>query len=362
MTSPVIHRTLSFQSGKSTDIFVGSEACGKLAEYVGSYSKAGIFLLFDESLPESLVTEVSQALPQSLKISITAGEEVKTLESVKEVSLKLLELGCKRSSLIVVLGGGAATDFGGLVASLYMRGVDCIYVPTTLLAAVDASLGGKTGVNLGGVKNILGTFSHPKCVCIDTNLFETLPSRVFNSGVAEVIKHGLMADSAYFEQIEKEVPLSPMSDSLCDIIVRSIEIKSEIVLEDERESGKRKLLNFGHTFGHAVEAYSHTTQNPLFHGEAVAIGCVFAAYLSHLAGFISKEEVNRIETCFSKQNLPSRFSPAKFHREELLALLEQDKKSTSAGVRWVLIESMGKAVFDQLIPQESLSRAIDYIS
>ncbi len=362
MSDAVFHQVLSFESGNSTDLFVGQGACAKLRSYVEPYSKAGIFLLFDESLPELLVRHVSQALPSCSQISISSGEEVKTLESLKEVSLKLLEFGCKRSSLIVVLGGGAATDFGGLVASLFMRGVDCLYVPTTLLAAVDASLGGKTGVNLGGVKNILGTFSHPRCVCIDTTLFESLPSRVFHAGVAEIIKHGLLADSSYFEQIEKEVPLSPTSESLRDVILRSIEIKSEIVLEDERESGKRKLLNLGHTFGHAVEAYSHTTDNPLLHGEAVAIGCVFAAYLSHLEGYLAKEDVNRIETCFSEQNLPSRFSPAKHRKDELLALLRQDKKSTADGVRWVLLAQLGEAVFDREVSQEVLAKALQYIS
>src|SRR5690606_32174448 len=207
-----------------------------------------------------------------------AGEENKNIDFCIGIWKMLLDFGAERNSLLINLGGGVVTDMGGFAASTYKRGIDFVQIPTTLLSQVDASIGGKTGIDLDTVKNIIGTFTQPEAVYINVDFLNTLDKRQLVSGFAEMIKHDFIFDASYFEDLKGFSFDRPDED----LIYRSVGIKNEVVKQDPKESGLRKILNFGHTIGHAVETYSiDNDDNPLLHGEAIAVGMICEAYLSH---------------------------------------------------------------------------------
>jgi len=323
------------------DISIGSNLIEQFNELfdVSQYSK--VFVLSDDKVAPLHADK----LPVGAKlITIKSGESAKNIETIQQIWQQLFDGGADRKSLLINLGGGVIGDLGGFVASTYMRGIDFINIPTTLLAAADASIGGKTGFNFAGIKNLLGTFAQPKAVIIDVDAFKTLDKRTFNEGFAEIIKHAAVFDEHYFAELEKLLP-SPNPEQLIDILQKSSQLKADTVMADEKESGERKLLNFGHTIGHAVESLSHEQSTPLLHGEAVAIGMVAEARLGEEANITSPGTVDRIISLLSKVNLPTEI-PAWAIKEKLDTKISKDKKNHGTRINWVMLGQIGSAKVD----------------
>jgi 3-dehydroquinate synthase len=290
------------------------------------------------------------------EIVVPDGEQAKSWETLNRVFDALLEARCGRDTLIVALGGGVIGDLAGFAAAVYQRGVAFVQVPTTLLAQVDSSVGGKTAINHALGKNMIGAFHQPRAVISDVATLDTLPERELRAGLAEVIKHGLALDAAFVEWLEENVEalLARQREPLIHAVRRSCELKARIVAEDERESGARALLNFGHTFGHAIEAA--TGYGPWLHGEAVAAGMVMAAELSALMGHLRKIEVSRVRELLKRAGLPVK-GPA-VAPERLLELMTLDKKAAKGRTRFVVLEAIGRAVLRADIDDAAVRRAV----
>ena len=311
------------------------------------YSK--LFILVDSNtsrhcLPNFLAQVITE-LPIEI-IEIEPGEEHKTIETCIEVWYALTDLGADRKCLIINLGGGVVSDLGGFVASTFKRGVEFINVPTSLLAMVDASIGGKTGVDLGVLKNQVGVINNPVAVLVDVAFLDTLPTEEMRSGLAEMLKHGLIADKDYWQQFTDLGGLT--TDDLGEMIRRSIEIKNSIVTQDPSEKGLRKILNFGHTLGHAIESYflGHPVKKRLLHGEAVAIGMVLESHIAFEKQLISPKEYSQI-----KSVVTSIFEKVFFDEKDITGITEllvHDKKNESGKVQFVLLDGIGNAIIDQL--------------
>lgn len=268
-----------------------------------------------------------------------AGEARKTRETWAEISDAITEAGLGRDSAVVAFGGGVVGDLAGFVAATYMRGIPFMQVPTTLLAMIDASVGGKVGVDTPAGKNLIGAFHQPCAVVIDPELLRTLPAEHMRAGLAEAVKHGAIADREYLDWIEASVDslLEKDTEALSRLIVRSVEIKTEIVIRDEREAGPRRILNFGHTIGHALEALSDYT---LLHGEAVSIGMVVEARIAERAGVAGRGTAERLRQVLCKLGLPTSL-PVHWAPEEVVARTRGDKKAQSGKVVYSLISGPG---------------------
>ena len=266
------------------------------------------------------------------------------------------EAGCDRKSLVVILGGGVVGDMAAFAASTYMRGVAFAQVPTSLVAQVDSSVGGKAGFDFDGIKNLIGTFAQPAAVIIDTDTLETLPERELVAGFAEMFKHGLIRDAEYFTHLSQKPPKDYTAAQLADFIARSVRLKSEIVANDEREAGERKIVNFGHTVGHAVEALSWESREPLLHGEAVAIGMVVEAELSQFKGYLSAQDVQRIRQVLGAAGLPTAV-PA-YPIEKLFEKMAMDKKNERGKVLFTLLKRIGEAIYNETVSDDVLRRTL----
>jgi 3-dehydroquinate synthase len=280
---------------------------------------------------------------QCRQVVLPDGEQYKTWEVLNRIFDALLENHCDRRVTLVALGGGVVGDMAGFAAACYQRGVPFIQVPTTLLAQVDSSVGGKTGINHPLGKNMIGAFHQPQCVLIDTATLNTLPDRELSAGLAEIIKYGLIRDTAFLEWLETNMDALLRRDAaiLAEAIERSCRNKAEVVAADERESGERALLNLGHTFGHAIE--TGMGYGTWLHGEAVAAGMVMAAVLSARMAWIQPADVARIEVLMQRARLPVR-APAALDPARMLELMAVDKKAQDGRIRLVLLQAMGKAV------------------
>jgi 3-dehydroquinate synthase len=285
------------------------------------------------------------------------GEQYKTLETLNSVFTALLEHRFNRQCTLVAVGGGVIGDITGFAAACYQRGVAFLQVPTTLLAQVDSSVGGKTGVNHPLGKNMIGAFHQPGCVVIDTDTLDTLEQRQLGAGLAEVIKYGLIHDAGFFTWLEENIDRLTARDkpSLAHAIERSCAIKAEIVAADERESGRRALLNLGHTFGHAIE--TGTGYGNWLHGEAIAAGTVMAADLSARHGWLPGTDVGRIEQLLQRAGLPTR-PPQEMVEAQFRELMAVDKKSMDGGLRLVLLKEIGTAVVTGEFNSELLSQTL----
>jgi 3-dehydroquinate synthase len=293
-------------------------------------------------------------------ILIEDGEENKQLATVEKIWQQLLEHGADRKALVFNLGGGMLGDLAGFAASTYMRGIDFVQCPTTLLAQVDASVGGKVGINFAGVKNIIGSFQQPLAVVIDLDTLASLPEREFRSGLAEVIKHGLIFDAEYFSWLEARDLQHLSSRDLTHLVRRSVEIKSEIVAADEREGGIRKLLNFGHTAGHAIESMSFSSKARMLHGEAVALGMLVESKISLERGLLSAAEFTRLESLLKKVGFELKL-PEKISLDVFFDYMRKDKKSEAGQVNWTLIAGIGKGIIDQRVSDDEVRSAINCI-
>lgn len=310
----------------------------KLNNFIGNHEHSSIFILVDENTLEHCYPRFIQFL-QTLKpievIQIIAGEIHKNLETCQGVWNAMTDLGADRKSLLITLGGGVITDLGGFVASTFKRGIDFINIPTTLLSMVDASVGGKTGVDLGVLKNQIGIFANPKMVLIDPIFLHTVTPREIRSGTAEIIKHGLIYDQYLYKQIAHNNELN-----IIDLIHRSIEIKNSIVLKDPKEKGLRKILNFGHTIGHAVESFflKSTDKENLTHGEAITIGMICECYISSKLLNFPEEKVTEI-----KQKLTHIYGKVTIIEDDftsILELLKHDKKNINGEINFVLLNDI----------------------
>ena len=293
---------------------------------------------------------------ESSRILLPDGEQFKNWETLNSVFDFLLEKRCDRSTTLIALGGGVVGDLTGFAAACYQRGVPFIQVPTTLLAQVDSSVGGKTAINHPRGKNMIGAFYQPEVVLADTDVLTTLPDRELRAGLAEVIKYGLIRDLPFLEWLEQNLDdvLARRPDALVFAIARSCKNKAEVVSADEREKGERALLNLGHTFGHAIEA--GMGYGAWLHGEAVAAGTMMAADLSRRLGWLNDGDVERIDALFRRAGLPTvgpALAPAKY-----LELMQHDKKVQNGKMNLVLLEQIGRAVSTSAAPLSDVTQAI----
>lgn len=343
----------------SYPIYFGEIGYENLTKMVADKNYSKIFVLSDSNTNEFCVPFFLQLFPFKVEIiEIQAGEEHKNIETCIGVWETLSELGADRKSLLLNIGGGVVTDLGGFVASTYMRGIDFINIPTSLLAMVDASVGGKTGVDLGNLKNQIGVINTPKMIIIDTEYLQTLPSEELRSGLAEMFKHGLIHNLKYWLEIKQLNNLT--THDLQRLIFDSVVIKNEIVTQDPTEKGLRKTLNFGHTLGHAIESFclQNPTRNRLLHGEAIAIGMVLAAFLSTEKLNFPKEIRNEI-----KQVLSEYFEKQYFTEEEItqiISLMKFDKKNSHGNINFVLLQNIAQPQWDCQIENSLIYKAFEY--
>ena len=353
-------RLTAFQKDVRVPILTGNDIFNNLHSFVefGSYSH--IAILTDKNVARYWGKSIQKVFgKKDILITIPPGEKQKKLTTVQNIWATLLKHKFDRKSLLVCVGGGVVCDMGAFAASAYMRGISFIHVPTTLLAQADAAIGGKAGVNFGGLKNIIGTFAHPNVIFCDTAFLSTLPEREYISGFAEVIKHALVADASLFRSLSGKNLYALSAMELEDILHTSCKIKCDVVMEDVTENNKRKILNFGHTIGHAVEMASYETGNSLLHGEAVAVGMVAEAKLSQLAGVITAKEFAAIEKLIVTAKLPVKAS--KKLESMITEKIAFDKKNEKQKIKWVLLKGIGKAVIDKEQPQRLIKQAINYV-
>lgn len=355
---------MNLTSAQNGQILFGTTSYEVLSEFLKNEKYSQIFILTDSNTMEYCIPVLLPNLDIDIPfeiIEIEAGEEYKTIETCFGVWQTLAELGADRKSLLLTLGGGVVTDLGGFVASTFKRGIDCINVPTTLLSMVDASVGGKTGVDLGILKNEVGTFAVPKIVLIDRRYLETLPNDEMLSGLAEMLKHGLIADDHYWRRLSDLRQLT--TDDLQDLIFKSVQIKNTIILQDPKEQNERKKLNFGHTLGHAIESLflQMEDKTTLKHGYAVAAGMVLEAYISYKKQLISKEYYQEIQSVIN-----GLYEKVDFTQDDILdiiKLLKHDKKNRDGKVMFTLLKSRGDSVYDQEVPTNFVFEAFeDYLN
>ncbi len=327
------------------EIRIGPGLIGRLDEFVAPLAPTSIHIVTNTvvaPLYAEAVRRACEKVAPTRICTIADGESAKTLQTLTQVIDALVQGRADRGSVVVALGGGVVGDIAGFAASVYMRGVRVVQVPTTLLAQVDSSVGGKTAVNHPSSKNLIGAFHQPSTVVSDTTVLRTLAARELSAGLAEVLKHGLLADRAYFDQTVRDLPalLALDEDALATAIGRSCEIKARIVGRDERESGERALLNLGHTFGHAIEAL--TGFGHWLHGEAVGCGLCLAGDLSARLGLIGAEDAQRITDAVSLARLPARIEG--LSRSAAIEAMRGDKKAHAGRIRFVVLRALGQAI------------------
>ncbi len=347
--------------GGDYTIVIGSDVLQSFGSLFNIEKYSKIAVITDKNIAESWVKRLRQGIGKEiLEIVIDEGENNKNLLTLQKVWKSLVNAGFDRSSLIINFGGGVINDVGGFAASCYMRGIDFIQIPTTLLAQVDAGFGGKLAINFEGMKNYIGCFSKPVAVVVDIDTLDTVPERQFLSGFAEIIKHGLIEDEEYFREVVSKKPQTLSKDELLKIIEKSIRLKSKITCEDPREKGKRKLLNFGHTIGHGIEELGERREDRLLHGEAVAVGIVGEARISYYMEKISSKEFEHIKERIAYVGLPVNVEQF-FSPEGLIDIMKKDKKNRDGETEWVLLEGIGKASFGNAVPSDVVNKAVHYI-
>ena len=348
---PLGNRSYSIQIGPGLLSQLGRECARlKLGERCAIITDTNVGRRYAKPAYESLL---KAGFNPSL-VTVPAGETAKSLKSVGFCYGQLASHRLERKSFIVALGGGVVGDVAGFVASSYLRGVAFVQVPTTLLAQVDSSVGGKVGVNLKAGKNLVGAFYQPRFVLCDLDSLRTLPEREFRAGLAEVIKYGIIYDAGLFARLERDLPklLRRETKTLAEVVARCCEIKAEVVAQDETESGLRAILNFGHTIGHGLEAIS--SYGKYLHGEAISIGQVAAAQLSAKLGGLSGSEVQRIADLFKRTGLPTEVRLHANQRTKLFEAMKLDKKVSDGEIKFVLAKRIGEVAWGQRVPTATI--------
>ncbi len=331
-----------------------------LNSFLSESNYSNLFIIVDNNTEEFCLPKFLPYLETNLTIEIVefeAGEANKNIETCVQIWNVLTELGADRKSLVINLGGGVVTDLGGFVASTFKRGIDFIHIPTTLLSMVDASVGGKNGVDLGNLKNQIGVINVPKMVLIDTQYLDTLSKNEMRSGLAEMLKHGLIYDTEYWEKF-LDLKAIDFAD-FDELIYRSVEIKNEIVTEDPTEKNIRKALNFGHTLGHAIESYFLENENKttLLHGEAIAIGMILESYISLEKGLLTSNEYQVI-----KSTINAIYDAVVFEENDIAPILElliHDKKNEYGNIQFALIDCIGKIKINQTVENNLILKAFE---
>lgn len=341
-------------------IYIGSDLLQQADLLTRHIRSKQVLIVTNETIAPLYLQTVKNSLQDFVveTVILPDGEQFKTLQYIEKIFDHLLEKKFSRNSTLLALGGGVIGDMGGFAAACYQRGIAFIQIPTTVLAQVDSSVGGKTGVNHPLGKNMIGAFYQPDCVIADTSVLATLDDRQLSAGIAEVIKYGLIRDIEFFDWLEQNmnVLLSRDNDALAFAIERSCQNKAEVVAEDEFESGVRATLNLGHTFGHAIETGLGYGQ--YLHGEAVAIGTCLAADLSRRLGWLSEQDVARIIAIFKQANLPTE-SPKAMTPEKYIDLMAVDKKNIDGQIRVILLEALGKATLPVNIELSKLKETLN---
>ena len=330
---------------KSYPIYVGENIIENYDLFEKHISGNKVAIVTNDKVASLYLQKISNTLSiekEIIPIILPDGEAFKNTESLNLIYDRLLAGKANRQTTLLALGGGVIGDMTGFAAATFMRGVDFIQIPTTLLSQVDSSVGGKTGINHPSGKNMIGAFYQPKCVVADISLLETLPNKELSAGMAEVIKYGLIRDASFFEWLENNIKgiMQREPSLIIESVVRSCQNKADIVEADEFEFGIRAILNLGHTFGHAIE--TATGYNELLHGEAIATGMVMAAHLSLQMGWLTKEENERIKSLIINTNLP--INPPEISKQKFLNLMQLDKKTKEDQINLVLQQGIGKAI------------------
>jgi 3-dehydroquinate synthase len=345
---------------RSYPIHIGPGLIDSSALYGPHLSGGRAVIVTNKVVAALYLPRVRKALEQAgasvAQIMVEDGEQAKRWQSVDAICDAMLEARCGRDTLLVALGGGVVGDLAGFAAAVYQRGIPFLQVPTTLLAQVDSSVGGKTAINHARGKNMIGAFHQPRAVIADVAVLDSLPDRELRAGLAEVIKHGLALDLEFVDWLEGSIEklLARQPEALVHAVRRSCELKARIVADDEREAGKRALLNFGHTFGHAIEGGAG--YGSWLHGEAIAAGMVMAAELSARLGLIPGGDVQRVRKLIERAGLPVA-GPA-LSAELMLELMAVDKKAAKGKIRFVVLESIGRARVQGGVEQELVRKAI----
>ena len=340
-------------------VHFNEEAFNALRKHISSTSYSKIFVLVDENTEKNCLPIFNQEIKEEFNfklLRITSGEINKNIDTCMQLWNALSDSVADRKSLLINLGGGVLTDLGGFVASTFKRGIDFINIPTTLLAMVDASVGGKTGVDLGVLKNQIGVINQPEMVLVAPKFLKTLEERQLQSGFAEMLKHGLIRSASYWAELKKLTDF----ESLDQLIHDSVIIKNEVVLKDPTEQHLRKTLNYGHTLGHAIESHFLESEHKetLLHGEAIAIGMILEAYLSMRLTGLSELALSDVSETFL-----SRYEKVEFSLEDvktIISLLKFDKKNSHGNTNFVLLKSIGETSIDVKIQPDLFTNAFSY--
>ena len=337
------------------NIFISTQVEKHIDEILakGNYTKQCVIV--DENTREHCLPLVESFLPEAKVIQISSGEVNKNLTTCQFIWNAMTEHQMDRKSIVINLGGGVIGDMGGFCAATYKRGIDFIQIPTTLLSQVDASVGGKLGIDFENFKNHIGVFQDPAAVIISSEFLKTLPKRELRSGFAEIIKHCLIADRAKWNLVKQK---DFEKQDFEDLATHSVLIKAKITDEDPKEKGIRKTLNFGHTIGHAIESFYLNSENRLFHGEAIAIGMVAESYVAFKKGFIAIEDVEEIKAYMKK--VYGNVKIPKTDYEAIIPLMIQDKKNENSTVMAALLEQVGKANFNIQLTTEETIESLDF--
>lgn len=329
-----------------------------LSSFIEERGYSQVLILVDRNTNDHCLPVLQGAVPDLIHydiIEVDPGEENKNIDYCIGVWKTMLDFGADRKALMINLGGGVVTDMGGFAASTYKRGIDFIQIPTTLLSQVDASVGGKTGIDLDNIKNIIGTFSQPQAVFISSKFLESLDERQLISGFAEIIKHGLIQDKGLYETCKSQglKAISP------ELVYRSVQIKNNVITQDPTEKGLRKILNFGHTIGHAIEGVSlFNDENPLLHGEAIAIGMICEAWLSVKYTGLSEAALEEITKTFLGIYPAYKYTDA--HYAAYLELMKNDKKNEDSKIGFALLNQIGDCTFNIYVAEEDIIAALEY--
>jgi 3-dehydroquinate synthase len=317
-----------------------------------NYSK--VIVLTDSNTHTACYPKLNSDLPAHHVFTIDAGEEKKNLETCSRVWQALTDLKADRKAVLIVLGGGVPGDMGGFCAATYKRGIDFILLPTTLLSQVDASVGGKLGVDFQGFKNHIGVFQEPVATIIDTSFLETLSQTELRSGFAEVIKHCLLSDKVMWDVIRKK---SLSEQDWNTLVAHSVSFKSGVTQADPKEAGLRKILNFGHTVGHAIESYFLNTPNRLLHGEAIAIGMIAESWIANQKGLLTRDELAQIQSfilsCYGKVKLPN-------DKSGIISIALQDKKNVGDNILMAVPKNIGNHLWDVAVSEQDLMLSMNF--
>ena len=336
-------------------IYIGKEIFKAISSFLTKNSYSSYYILCDENTLQHCLPKLIMACPQLQTaeiIEIESGENSKSLEISAHIWQTLIENSADKKSLLINLGGGVVSDLGGFTASVYKRGIDFINIPTSLLAMADASVGGKTGLDFIGIKNVIGTFAQPKAVFVYTDYLKTLPPRHFQNGLAEIYKMALISDKKFWNSFKEE------GQDEETLILKSVSLKNKLVLKDPFDEGIRKILNFGHTIGHALEALFFGTANELLHGEAIIIGMLVESHIAYQKKMIHKKElyeiVGAIQPYFKMQAIKNS------SLEALIELIKNDKKNHSDKFYFSLIDKIGSCTFDVVVTKNQIKKALDF--